>query len=422
MASIPDRDRLLRNEKDFIDLKLTVESDSNLLHTAECLRANSTIKNVTVTIFPGAQWEDDGDDDGEDGIAVFFRALGGLPSLKELRMVASRHSHKQFLPMKCLAEALRGAKNLELLSLHGLQVAPTPNDINSNNADESLLLATSLEHLSSLKEFSLIKTKMEAKTNNNNNNNNHIGSNHQLIYDNIFMALSKHPILEEIVIRGPVDATTNFTPKALASLFQCPTLRELDITQIQVKDSHFIEISKVLLAAERQLLLETFVISGTFGQRGSEALAEILKNNTVSSLKTFQMNWVSTSAPLDSKGIRAIAAALERNDSLETFSVTGRRAIVTDLSPMVEMMRVNTALKLLEIETLNENSNNQQLSQKRRELHCYLKLNRAGRQRLLRQEESVPRSAWVATMTRVADHLDCLFVLLMTNPMLCQSG
>lgn len=397
MASVADRDRLFRNEQSFTNLKLSLESGANYGHTTAAITANKTVKNVNITVQLSfsLRWH-------EQEILPFFQAIGNLPCLRNLRVVTSQFSCKLPLPTHFLTEILKGAKKLELLSLYGLILIKKTimdaftEDRLSFMGEKSHVeeLAKTLEEHSALKEVTMVHTFFEEQ------------NDEQWFFDDLFIALSTVPNLEDVCIRG--NGLASASPAAFARVTQYPCLKELTLSQVVVNDLHLVQLAETF---EQASCLEELTLYCKFQLKGCRAIARILRADAaLRRLELFRHGHSN----LEVTGIREIALALGRNSNLKSFVLSG--STITDLKPMVQMIRINKTLEWLDVKARNDIID----PWLKVELHYFLKLNQAGRRRLLLGQQ-VARQHWVRALCSVEGDLNCLFYLLQSNPSLCHA-
>jgi hypothetical protein len=192
-------------------------------------------------------------------------------------------------------------------------------------------------------------------------------------------ALCDHPLLEDIDM---VYASPEEFAIITATLPTLPMLRKVqNSSSMNSKEQHPQALSQLL----RMPLREATLGSCTFSELGLSAIAESLDGSLISKLQ-----FILCDFPENKNSASEIVAAVKRNYVLEEFSV----------------------LQIGREEVRFFDPNQQSV------LNSILCLNKAGRRYMVEDPTSVGKG--VQVLSKVRDDLDCLFLHLQENPLLCK--
>jgi hypothetical protein len=338
-----------------------------------------------------------------------FKALGDLPHVKTLRF---HYAVLQRLPVHLLTIALhQAAGRLETLELANVSLEGTEEEF-----EDFLNL---LQHHSSLQIFSFSSSGCCSSCNIN----------------NIMAALSTTPHLEKVVIysegRSPWGRMTG---DAVGTLCRSTTVKDLQHLVLYdsssrlgmgnfFTDEHTVAMAQALSINSNDnpqnstRLEEVMISTWPLGKAGIKALCQMIRVNTSLRKLTVVIYELQDNSAADQNnnkecGIVDLAKALEFNSTLTVLELHGRSEIGKWIEEaFLEMMKTNYALRTLKL--FNDDSF------LKLEIDFYLKLNRAGRDKLLQNANST-RNQWMEAIVTVRDDLSCLFYFLSVNPLLCQ--
>lgn len=337
-----------------------------------------------------------------------FKALGDLPYLKTLRFHYGAAT-LQRLPVQLLTIALSQA----LGTLEALEL----NNVNLTGSEEEF---EDFEHLlqnhSSLQAFSFCSSGCSSASS----------------ISKILSALSETPRLEKLVIysegRSPWGKLTG---DAVGMICRSSTLRDLQHLVLYEStsalgmgnfftDEHTVAVAqqlsdssdgKNILKHRPSSQLEELMLScWPLGKAGGSALSDMLRVNKT--LRKLSIVVYELEEGDDASIIDGIAKALQFNDTLEVLELHGRsEKWPEEAFAFLETMQTNYSLKRLKLFSDN--------SFVKPGIDFYLKLNYAGRGKLLRNANST-KEQWVQALVDVRHDLSCVFYFLSTNPLLVE--
>jgi hypothetical protein len=199
--------------------------------------------------------------------------------------------------------------------------------------------------------------------------------------------------------------------RALASAIrQCRHLESLSIIGFQLSESH-VSIFSPILRTQSLKKLHFENASNAFGP-----LIAMLSTN--GSLTTLILDFKDQ---LNDGAVAQLAEVLKVNRTLQELSLLNSTFLVraeSSTNPsgiseqgykaLREMTEQNYVLQHMNVQGSLD-----------ADIDFYLKLNRAGRQRLFESADSSPKN-WVTMIAKVADDSDCIFYFLQLNPSLCE--
>lgn len=404
MASIEDRDRLLDNSKGdvTIDILLTLEAGSNFRHSTEALVASQTVQHVTIEVHSTFQSRWQNESEIED-ILAFFRAIGCLPKLKSLMILARSFGIPVKLPALLLTEALQHARMLERFKIHGIV-------LQIDSIQEELDFAAAFENHPSLLEISFVRSLFQGSL----LVESEIGEANAIYhapFREFFAALATIPRLESLGIHyrekdsGAEPSTTRLSSTVLSNFSQISKLMQLEVFNCELNDDHLEALAEHFASFDS--LQELSLSCQKFGLRSCQAIAQML--SLPSPLAQLYLEPKKGSLVADA---HLIADALADNQESMLLSFVLEGPLVVGLESFVKMMRVNYRLETLTIKTVMP-SHWHQL-----ELDYLLKLNEIGRYKLFHNTPT-PRSMWMEAIAASEADIHCLFYLLSANPSLC---
>lgn len=402
MATISDRDRLLSHGDPVTDLSLTLEADSNILHSTEALLVGNSVKFVTLSVNKSfsRRWQLE-----RENILAFFAAIGKLPELESLRILAVSFGVAVELPATTLVETLKNSKKLVRLRVHGMK-------IRLNTIQDRHDLATTFRNHPCLSEVTFIRSLFEGTAETED------GEEENQVFPELFAVMATLPQLETLGIQYRRPAEHDNTPRPirskrpsnfLADFSQVPKLAQLELLNCEITDEHLQGLADSFPSFGN--LQELSLSCHNFGLKTCQAIAQILA--TQSPLQNIFLE-PKTGCPIaDASSTDLIADALANNpDSmLQVFVLEG--PLVTSMKAFVKMLRVHYRLKVLTINAVMPSVWDQL------EISYLLKLNEIGRYALFHETPS-PRRPWVEAIIKAQTDIHCLFYLLSANPSLCQ--
>jgi hypothetical protein len=208
----------------------------------------------------------------------------------------------------------------------------------------------------------------------------------------VFSALATLPSLENAIIGlaniedEEQDGPTLQHPEALTRLFRSPSLR-----MIEFKMFHFADkIGRAMTEAVRN---------------GCIATVNMVRGNTCLERLDIETHGISADSYLDA------LEKLHPNKTLKTLCLHPNLESFSDkeIKRLISIVKENYGL-----EALDENVTVLDL---KRELGAILRLNRAGRRYMIQDAGSIAKG--VEVLSDVSDDLDCVFLHLLENPLLC---
>jgi len=402
-------DSLSTNNTDMTKLTLngnTIDDDGSMIEMlAEAIRNNSTVSSVKID----GRFLEHLSIENQERI---FHAVGGLPTLKSLDIVGVQDDWIR-LPLPVLTRALSQATGLEALTLEDYRL--TGDD---EVQQESFIKA--LRGLKSLTNFRLVDLVPERPSD----------------LDSVVKALSSLKSLEEIHINYDTRLQTSdafpqaVTAESVGRLSKdtifFKMLKKLVLTNIQIGHEHMKIFADGL---HKNSTLEFVDLSyNILDNAAGEAIASALQKNKT--LETLRLEGVQLDRVTSSK----IAAALKRNKSLKVLSLRNNDMDEDEIISIVEALKTNSTLKQVYISDncghMGSNSVNGALLEMMKtnyalqrlemdfsydmhlKIQFYLKLNKAGRQRLLRCDSDNSASHtrdWVETLIQTQHDLSCTY-------------
>lgn len=374
--------KLRKNDSAFDTFYLPLDDLSELDEITRAMRVNTTVKEVSVYM---EYLEDDwlGPE-----IWSMFRALGNLAKLERL-IFDFIGSDGDELPLALLTAAIRPATKLISLELSCVHL--------TGGLDEVKHFAKALRG-QPWKKIEVFGCCLDPDLR------------ESTFLDPILNQIAAMDSVQEVIITaldfnflGQLSGET-----LLRVLSESRSLKNVVVGEFRLDDEHIVPLS---VALEENRNLTELSIGCELGPRGSEAMAKMLQCNK--SLEILHL-YLTTLEGGEKRQI-AIAEALEGNHSLKRFSLFGSAGNITikTQSHFAKMLERNFQLEELELQDEDDVI--------RPQIEMYLKLNRAGRGRLL-QSEALYREDWVSVLFSLRDYTDCLFHMISLNPAVCNIG
>jgi hypothetical protein len=214
----------------------------------------------------------------------------------------------------------------------------------------------------------------------------------------VFPTMSR---LQKIDLGGGEDTMLPVHPETLSHVLQVMSLRELGLHQCIVSDLGLKVIGEGLRTGSP--LKELFFLNCQFSNVRGSALSRALKCNTELKVLYFYM------CSPDSTFFSALKDSLSTNTTLTELSFTSHKLPEQAIVDLVAAARSNYGLE--KIDVCVRDTNQKSL------LRCIPCLNKAGRRYLI--EDPTCKERGMQVMEEVKDDLDCLFLHLQENPLLC---
>ena len=445
MASVADRDRLLRNDSSLKELCISLTSFANIAESIEALRVTSCpIRDVRVAVscdfdarcrrtsninwaaHAGAAESAARSYRGQNLTKTLFRTLGSqLTQLKSLTIHSESRVLHPVVPIDWITEALRSLNqwgNLERLDLNNLELVYDTKltrrhqqSIHKESTPQLFLedFMDTLRHHPSLIEAMFCRSRFRQ------NDTNATGTNVEssdVVFpiQQLCAALATIKSLQSIeishLICQSITADTTITRSTLADLV-CNTqnLQQLELANLEIYDRHLEGLAQRLITTPlrntpcSQGLQELRLTCRRLGLRGCQALGLILREASSLSSQSLASSLQLVNVrihPFDSHRItslniqstNALANGLTPVANNNTNALLRRRPClqhfildgvkVNNMKAFKKMMRVNCVLEILHVTAIES----AQIKWDERELQYLLKLNTAGRYHLLHPE------------------------------------
>ncbi|CAB9521787.1 expressed unknown protein [Seminavis robusta] len=208
----------------------------------------------------------------------------------------------------------------------------------------------------------------------------------------------------EIIVPSVQKPLTELTQVILE---ECTQLKSFKVAGFHLNHNHVAMFTPLMTLPH----LTEFGLGNT--SDGFEPVAKML--SSCPNIRTLTLSFVDQ---LEDADCMALVQALKRNQQLQILSLlnTENNANASSgISPrcqraLIQMLEHGN-MTLQELKTRGDVN---------AEIQLYLKLNRAGRQDLFQQHDSLPsRELWVDTLIASRDDLDCSFYFLTMNPSIC---
>lgn len=316
-----------------------------------------------------------------------FQALSRLTMMERLEVSGDGRFGGLFLPVQAMSIVLKHRPQ-KLVSLRLGNVILTSRNPTAalRNADMQAL-AQSLRKLPCLTTIDLVRCRSET-----------LAEGQAVTLQPIVQAISSMPKLQQAMF-----CETSISP-AGTGLYLGELCKSRSIQKLWWKgmpgmnDTHIELMAKLLLT--NTTLRELTIRSHGLGQTAGEAIANLLRQNT-----TLQV--INLDLDQGEYGL-VLAEALKTNTSLQCLDVwawNGEENSSTITQAFTEMLRCNTLLKFLTFQGLDWNNP---------QVDFYLRLNRAGRQHLLRWTEN--RRLWAEALIKHKEDFGLIYHLLSLNP------
>ena len=411
-------ERLIANDPAFVELSLErvgEKFDSEAF--AYAVSVNRTVRHICfsgtfVRELSPEQWR------------TTLSAVGHLETLEEVQIWCST------IPVATLAEMLRHAGRLRKIYFFRVKLAGSQEDF--EQLAESLRTHLSL-HDVRVGGFEIVPTP--ANPNDNNNDNNRVNINNSINFDCVVEALAQAPLLQVVSLQlsGSRDRAP-FSGKALAKLFQSPTVGELYLSRLGLLREHFGVIAEELATVTNLRILDLFgnnlsnediilIAQGLQRNVGLQTLVlpcsddDLSLESSVAISKALQVHTtlVNLNLPrgvLGDDGLLHIAEGLSVNKTLRKIEVD----VSKDLGDKGRAALLGMLEKNYKLERLVVGSAEKSIKEK---VEYYIRLNEAGRGSLI-SKGTANRAEWVEMLISCSDDLDCLFYFTSMNPTLCQ--
>ncbi|CAB9514728.1 expressed unknown protein [Seminavis robusta] len=327
-----------------------------------------------------------------------FQALSGLTRVQRWEVSGDGRFGGLYLPVQAMTVALQHCPpNLLHLRL-GNVILTSASPTAALRCADMQSLAQSLRKLPRLTSIDLVRCRTEET----------IQQNHpepaKMTLQPLVQAISSMSTLQQAMFCETVISGN--TGLYLGELCKSPSLQKLWWkTMPGMTDDHIVSMAACLMNSTRTSSLRELTIrSHGLGARAGYAIAELLRFNTTLQVINLDLGQAAYGIP--------IAAALHHcNTTLQCLDVwawggelhsDSSRAITKVFTDMLE---VNTSLKFLTFQGLDWTNPH---------IDYYLRLNRAERQRLVR--DFADRKVWVDTLIRQKEDVDVIFHFLSLNP------
>ena len=390
--------RLRRNDDQFTDLQLWLNSASCVGALTEALEENTSIQDVCLLIhesFGGGQGQGQAVSSTssvaqqQHDVLDLFAALGRLPHLTKLFFNTYRFPFVATLPVQAFANVFQGAHVLQEFKLWRT-------DLYGCCQDDIDGWGRALAHnCHNLQEFRLIKCRL-TEENEEEAIRDDAGTFGTL--DPILQALAKLPRLKEVELSATkLSALGTLSPPCLRELLRSPSLESFSLLHFDLSENAVLAIAGSLLQQHgTPATTRSSLGSPTTTTQQSSSIKTIHGSTSIapnqfskSNMKHVKLSGVGSTASMFRKPVRdAFRTVLQCNYVLET-------------------------LFLFDARNLQE------------EIRFYLKLNRLGRNRLLHDPQRYKESRsqeWIEILVQVRHDLDCLFYFLHECPLLLSTG
>ncbi|CAB9512696.1 expressed unknown protein [Seminavis robusta] len=440
-------ERLRQNDEDFVDLQVFLSSTSNLHDFTDALWHNTSIQEALLLIHESFG------DTSEHEILLFFAVLGRLPQLARLYFNTYRFPFVCRLPVRAFTNVSRSARKLIEFKLWRTDICLfLPKKKNEKHDEDSHEQqdhqqqqekepppqqqlqdwANALAACRNLREFRIIKCRL---TNSNETNNPQEQEPTQNTTTNNTRRNSAASRRSSTTTTSTTDAKKKedaccgcTLDPLLESLAQLPQLREVELsaTKLAALGNLSHDSLKKLISSShtlQSLSLSNFDLSEeAVVVIGQSLLRQHDDTNTTQHQHQHHRRPMAQSAVSaaprrnrnnnNNNNTRRYSTSNIRNLRLAGVGSTASMLTKPIREAFRQVLQYNYKLERL---FLFDNRNLQE------EIAFYLKLNKLGRQRLLRQDcKEASKTEWMDVLVHVRDDLDCLFYFLSINPLLLQ--
>ena len=319
----------------------------------------------------------------QDDLVAIFRALSGFSCMKQcfVKKIVS-------LPARALAAIISRQSLLQFLYLQNVSLSGEQEDFDS--------LAQAFRHHTGLRKIRLYMFRPSIST--------------STCLDSVVSAIAAIPCLEEVslihskLIVADAEEQKPWDGKCLLDLCKARNLKMLTLTfSTELNDNHIGDISKALQT--NKSIKNVSIRSNNLGKDAGVAVGRLLKSNSKLERLRLQLSQDDHAVP--------IVEALHENTNLQRLGLVlprrenDKRLHLTD--KLADMLRKSN-YNLVQMDLVGLTNNVE-------EILFFLKVNQAGRKRLLSQ--GAARDQWVQTLISHNDDLSVMFYFLSKNPTLC---
>lgn len=334
----------------------------------------------------------------EDIALKLFRALSRLDKINSLEISGDGRFGGLFLPVQAITASLQpGCRNcLQKLRLGYVILTTTRRGRATTNQEEEETLspkhmqdlAVVLRKLPCLSSIDIVRSRSESDDDESES------------LEPIILAIASMLTIQQAMLCETL--ISNRTGMFLGKLAASPSIQKLWWkTMPEMDDSHI--VSMVQQLKTNVVLMELTIRSHGLGVEAGQAIADLLLVNTTLQVINLDLDRSECGLP--------IAAALRTNTSLKCLDVW---AWGGEISPdhsraitkvFTNMLQSNWVLNFLTFQGLDWTNP---------DIDFYLRLNRAGRQRLWQNFDD--KAAWTKALIKHKDDLDVIYHFLSRNP------
>ena len=381
-----------------VDIQLLPSSDPSTI--ASTVQNMSSLKSVDISSLNAREgqltWN-------TPAVQTFFETLGALPKLRKIQFkFLGGGDLDNAIPLRLFTSLLQqsaAAKSLESFRL--VLVGPITCTI-----EEAREFSQALRRQVNLRDFRMSSCYLAhemltaAATTTTDAN---------FIMDPILQALATLPSLQTVSMKAASKGHLgNVNSESIGALCRSVTVKDVSLDNLVLLNSHISAVSQALSLPNA--ILEDLYLNLTSELKiNTTMLPEVLRHNK--SLKKLQMR-LSNQTDINNF-LFNMATALKHNTTLKEFGVFGSIKMKDQVEEaFVEMLESNCILEALVMPS-NHAGN------RREKIDFLLYLNGRGRERLLRQSESINQDEWITLFANARHDINFVYYYLRIDPSLC---